>query len=314
MNSPRFLVPRRRVGFTLIELLVVIAIIAVLIGLLLPAVQKVRAAAARSQCANNLKQIGLGCHNYYDNHKRLPPGWVVTPEIQPQPGWPWTVLILPYIEQEQLYKTLNPDLTLPDGPPNPPPAELQAPLPVYRCPADPGADTSPFYDLYGTSNYVCNRALFGPDLSDHHPANLRLSDITDGASYTLMVGERDGYRTFAADWVAALPKGTNDSTGSFEGRPGRGMNSPYNVNGPFPPANADDVFNYPQRLEFSSMHDGNVVGFVFADGSVHFLSDTIDVDPSDSWDNANWANKSNFTLQNLYWPKDGNPVNKALFD
>jgi len=204
-------------------------------------------------------------------------------------------------------------LTLPNGPP-PATAYTQVSLPVYRCPADPGADSNPFYDNYGTNNYVCNRTLFGPDVSDEHPANLRLMDIRDGTSYTLMVGERDGFRTFAAVWAAALPAGTNDSTGSFEGRPGKGMNSPYAANGPFPPASSDDVFTYAQRLEFSSMHGGNVVGFVFADGSVHFISDIIDADPSDSWDNVNWANKTNFTLQNLYWPQDGNPVHEAFLN
>ena len=314
MKSPRFLVPRRRAGFTLIELLVVIAIIAILIGLLLPAIQKVRDAAMRTQCGNNLKQIGLGCHNYHNVYKRLPQGWVVTPETQPKPGWPWTVLLLPYIEQDDVYKTLKPDLPLPDGPPKAADVVTQSALSVYRCPADLGADPSPFYDNYATSNYVCNRTLFGPDLSDEHPANLRMQDIRDGTSNTLMVGERDGYRTFAAVWVAACPSGVNDSTGSFEGRPGRGLNSPYSATGPFPPAVGDDVFNYPQRLEFSSLHGGNVVGFVFADGSVHFISDTIDADPSDSWDNNNWANKSNFTLQNLYWPTDGNIINEHFLN
>src|SRR3984957_1535241 len=106
----------RHQGFTLIELLVVIAIIAILIALLVPAVQKVREAAARTQCANNLKQIGLACHSYHDAVKKLPQGYVVNPNAQPIPGWSWSVLILPYIEQAPLYTNLNPNLITPNGP------------------------------------------------------------------------------------------------------------------------------------------------------------------------------------------------------
>jgi hypothetical protein len=92
------------------------------------------------------------------------------------------------------------------------------------------------------------------------------------------------------------------------------MNLPYKAAGPFPPAANENVFNYAQRLEFSSMHVGGVVGFVFADGSVHFIPDSVDSDPTDSWDNTNWANTTNFTMQNLYWPRDGNPVHTNLFE
>src|SRR5437763_3062742 len=94
---------RRRLGFTLIELLVVIAIIAILIGLLVPAVQKVRESAARTQCANNLKQLGTAAHNFHAERKFLPPAWIGDNSLDPD-GWaPWAVHLLPYVEQETVY-------------------------------------------------------------------------------------------------------------------------------------------------------------------------------------------------------------------
>jgi prepilin-type N-terminal cleavage/methylation domain-containing protein len=130
----------RRPAFTLTELLVVIAIMAVLIGLLLPAVQRVREAAARAACANNLKQIGLACHNYESAKGSLPPS---RRGVAEGPSWAW--LLLPYLEQENLYKQW------PEGWPYPGVAPGQAdqadlatmksvlgtPVPTYFCPSLP---------------------------------------------------------------------------------------------------------------------------------------------------------------------------------
>jgi prepilin-type N-terminal cleavage/methylation domain-containing protein/prepilin-type processing-associated H-X9-DG protein len=186
---------RSRRAFTLIELLVVIAIIAILIGLLVPAVQKIRAAAARAQCVNNLKQIGLAMHNYESSRKAFPPGRNQYPKVVSAPA-----RLLAYVEQENLQRLVNYDSTLAD-PQNV--LASQTKVGLFICPSDPaGGQVAGMSDFGG--NYVaCNGAgaLFDPvgnpltyltiptgnGIFAQVPT--RIGDITDGTSNTAAFSE-----------------------------------------------------------------------------------------------------------------------------
>jgi len=282
---------RARRGFTLIELLVVIAIIAILIGLLLPAVQKVREAAARTKCLNNLTNFGKAFHMYQDTYGKIPTGWVTTTVNKPSPGWSWAVITLPYIEQKPLYDQLAPDLVTPNGPTVN--TNTQTRLVLYRCPSDPGQDLNANFQNFGASNYVVNREVTGPD-AGNNPTGLKIETIQDGSSNTILVGERDSVANIGAVWVRS-----SASSSSFEGRPGKGINI-VNPGGP-------TGMGFCERFGFTSRHTGGA-NFLLADGHVVFISDSIDSDQGADGC-AFPAASGNFTLQKLIHPADGLPVN-----
>ncbi len=301
----------RRRGFTLIELLVVIAIIAILIGLLLPAVQKVRESAARTKCQNNLKQLGLGCHLYQDTYKKLPPGWLTTGVAEaPSPGWTWATLIMPYIEQGNLYTSMGVDAKTPNGPNNAANSvgAMQTKVAIYRCPSDTMSDTNPLWSVTlpsgnvqaATNNYVCNRAVFGPNRTTTGTTGimdqLSIEGIRDGASNTILIGERDG--TFGVG--ALLVRGSSAS--NYYGMMGAVLNEKP------PVGTAQWGTGDAQRYCFSSLHTGGFQ-FVMGDGRVIFLRDSIGNNPSEnpaSWNSATF--NSAFVAQRLMLPNDRLPV------
>jgi prepilin-type N-terminal cleavage/methylation domain-containing protein/prepilin-type processing-associated H-X9-DG protein len=279
----RRIVPKRA-GFTLIELLVVIAIIAILIGLLLPAVQKVREAAARTKCQNNLKQLGLGLHNYHDAKGGFPAARSSNP-VTPSITHSWPIFVFPYIEQAALYSQYNfavkwDDLTTPvsaGGPTNG--VVIRTRLPILECPSnadrlfDPNVDRG-FMDYPATTQVVLPNSLLNPapakDTAFHgvlgKDVNRRITDVTDGSSNTLLLAEDAGRNAL---WqMGQKVSETGGGTGSW-GNPGCTIQlagfDPTTKNAPGPCA-----VNCQNNNEIYSFHQG-LANVVFADGSVRSL-------------------------------------------
>jgi prepilin-type N-terminal cleavage/methylation domain-containing protein/prepilin-type processing-associated H-X9-DG protein len=268
---------RSRHGFTLIELLVVIAIIGVVIGLLTPAVQKVREAAARLQCTNNLKQMGVACHNYHDTNKSFPPGYLASATYPATtPGWGWAAFLLPYIEQDTLYKQIDFNQPLETSP------AIQAMISVYICPSD-NVPPSPFAITDGTFTTIAQAApssyaaTVGDDASDvndptgngifYRNSHTRIADITDGTSSTVMIGDRP-YSQCHGIWAGA-PNGAIARAGAQNVWPNATAPAPALVlvhnNWINITTDADGGLD-----DFSSNHTGGA-NLLFADGSVHFI-------------------------------------------
>ena len=287
---------QKRRAFTLIELLVVIAIIAILIALLLPAVQQAREAARRTQCKNNLKQIGLGMHNYHDVYLTFPPGYFTRTGTE-NGGWGWGSLILPQIDQAPLYNQMqvgvrglqeaqNIDLAL-------------TVVSSYRCPSDIAPDvndtlrrqlreavTNDIRSL-GTSSYVAvsgngdtaTASNFNGIFRRDNP--IRIRDITDGTSNTAMIGERCWelvgvpYRSGCWAGVGGAANPAND----FDVMYFMGDSDAGRMNG-------TGVNSEGELDQFSSLHTGGAQ-FLLGDGSVRFISENID---GGTWENLGQRN------------------------
>jgi prepilin-type N-terminal cleavage/methylation domain-containing protein/prepilin-type processing-associated H-X9-DG protein len=287
----------RRTAFTLLELLVVIAIMGVLLALLLSAVQRVRETAARAQCLNNLRQLALAMQDYHDSQGRFPPGQFLGPygKGPDSYGWSWSARLLPYVEQNTLYQQGHvPSQTLQGS------GIAAWQIKLFLCPSDASSGTGPRSDAgnllgfpVGQSNYKgvsganwgSDSSLGLPDIStdwvhsgingsydglddgdgimfrSDYRCGMRITSITDGSSNTFMLGEDlPAFNEYCSWPYANNAYGTCAIPPNVK-RPGGGTYAPS---------------DWPNTWSFRSRHPGGL-NFAYADGSVHFISNAIDL-------------------------------------
>lgn len=288
---------RLRGAFTLIELLVVIAIIAILIGLLLPAVQKVREAAARMKCQNNLKQLAIAVHSYHDANQQIPPNaktigysWGADSTYGGATTWTWIARILPYIEQGNLATLYNiPNGTLGGAYTGVAGQGISASIPTLQCPSSTDQPTASDWPnvggiLMGSTNYRgvsgsnwgwgsfqnagpsgnTNGLDAGDGIFYRTDGNRKLTlvGITDGTSNTLMIGEdTHGYDQHCGGW--AYPNYVAATCAI-----------PLNYNDGPPGSPSPGYGDWPNRYSFHSQHT-NGGNFALADGSIRFVNNSI---------------------------------------
>jgi prepilin-type N-terminal cleavage/methylation domain-containing protein/prepilin-type processing-associated H-X9-DG protein len=287
------MVRRPRHGFTLIELLVVIAIIAILIGLLLPAVQKIREAANRIKCSNNLKQIALAAHNYEGAHGAFPTGARIAVDVGgvPTNGTNLWVELLPYLEQDNLYRKWD----YPDNRGNAAGERMATQSQVIKillCPSDLLPEPVSQYALtplwargfYGMSSYGGNagkRSVLAARITRDGVffinSAVHVADITDGTSSTFLFGERfhrdpEFDRQQPAGWPDASPLGRIGKWGyvaDMKANSNVTLSTPVRINYRVPPG-GEFVTLEDRVCAFGSGHPGGA-NFAFADGSVRFV-------------------------------------------
>ncbi len=299
-----------RAGFTLVELLVVIAIIGVLVGLLLPAVQSAREAARRMQCSNNVKQASLACHNYESTFRSFPAGGIVsyTPAAlasmtnanfctigSDRTQAPWTVLILPFLEETNLYnqfdftRTFTGSSNIPGQQPN---ADLfRVNMRKYQCPSDPNSQPTINNGNYlgvqgggpptGVGSALCStqggqRAFFKNGVI-YANSRTRIGEVTDGTTNTFLIGESRYMPTpsmrgdgFHAGWSSGLKADNAFAVPVTFAAAVLQINAQRDCG-----IGIADCFNFVSRL-FGSRHVGGCQ-FGLCDGSVQFVSQNIDI-------------------------------------
>ena len=279
---------KQRLAFTLIELLVVISVIGVLIALLLPAVQAAREAARRTQCVNNLKQLGVALHTYESASRSFPPGYVSNFDASGNdtgPGWGWAAMLLPQIEQKPLFDAVNLNLPIEDNvnatnrvtrmAPLLCPSD-SAPLAWWAVTRDPSGAAIQNICQVAAANYVGMYGTSDPGIDGDgiffRDGNIGIPSITDGTAQTIAAGER-AYALGVATWVGSVTGTslfplTNDGVGypRLESAPGMILGHAGGNLGPGDPRG--------EVNQFYSRHPGGV-NFLFADGHVAFLKTTM---------------------------------------